>query len=288
LKIPITKGNLTCEIYDNNKQPVLYNNVKNNSKLLCVLQFLGLRFLKQQVICEWTPIQLKLCENPKNTMKNYIINEDLLSDKETDINKQTETLIENTTNDNREELNLEPIIDDSIAIESDINPNALSEVIETVDDENSELMDNNIVDEKVEEPVENNTISEQIEKVEELEPVTEKVEEPIDNNTISEQIEKVEELEPVTEKVEELIENNTTSEQIERIEESITNDIISEQIERIEESVENNIVPETIEIGAINKDKIIENLQKELTEKNDELVNFKTYFRSIISKLDLN
>ena len=60
VKIPISKGNINCDIYDSNKNITAYTDIKKNDKVICILQFLGLRFLKQQVICEWQPLQFKV------------------------------------------------------------------------------------------------------------------------------------------------------------------------------------------------------------------------------------
>ena len=50
--------------------------------MICVLKLLGLRFLKQQVICEWVPIQISACDLQASIQSNYLIDESLLSDNE--------------------------------------------------------------------------------------------------------------------------------------------------------------------------------------------------------------
>ena len=60
IKIPIVKGDLGCSIYNANNNIITYNDINIGSKILSVLKFQGLRFLKQQVICEWVPLQIKV------------------------------------------------------------------------------------------------------------------------------------------------------------------------------------------------------------------------------------
>lgn len=82
LKVPMSRGNISCSIYDKGNQLIRHNDIPNKSKILCILCFSGLRFLKQQVICEWQPIQLKVFFTNNNPTPNYIINDSLLSDDE--------------------------------------------------------------------------------------------------------------------------------------------------------------------------------------------------------------
>jgi hypothetical protein len=82
LKVPISRGEISCSIYDKGNQLIRYNDIPNQSKILCVLWLSGLRFLKQQVICEWHPIQLKVFFNNNNPRPSYVINDSLLSDDE--------------------------------------------------------------------------------------------------------------------------------------------------------------------------------------------------------------
>ena len=49
------------------------------------MHFYGLRFLKQQVICEWIPIQIKLFDENIKPVNNYLIDDSLLSDNENGI-----------------------------------------------------------------------------------------------------------------------------------------------------------------------------------------------------------
>ena len=65
-------------------QTIDFSTLKPDTKVLSVLQLSGLRFLKQQVICEWVPIQMKVFDNSVNNDSKYIIDDTLLSDNEDD------------------------------------------------------------------------------------------------------------------------------------------------------------------------------------------------------------
>tara|TARA_Y100000389_G_scaffold195774_1_gene227682 strand:- start:478 stop:1617 length:1140 start_codon:yes stop_codon:yes gene_type:complete len=91
IKIPINRGEMNCNIFDNVKNPISYSEVRKNNKVVCVMQLVGLRFLKQQVICEWVPLQIKVCKESKRTSAEYMINDTLLSDYEDDTPEQTQT-----------------------------------------------------------------------------------------------------------------------------------------------------------------------------------------------------
>jgi hypothetical protein len=82
VKMPLSKGNIDCNIYNNQNQLINYSQIKDNSKVLTVLHFYGLRFLKQQVICEWVPVQIKIFDDTKDYNDNYLIDDSLLSDHE--------------------------------------------------------------------------------------------------------------------------------------------------------------------------------------------------------------
>ena len=83
-----------------------YSDINENSKILCVLKLIGLRFLKQQVICEWMPMQLKVfdCIDVHTISSGYFINDSLLSDDENESFNLLEEN-ENKDNDNNEETN---------------------------------------------------------------------------------------------------------------------------------------------------------------------------------------
>jgi len=90
VKIPINRGELSCNIYDNVKNTINHTEVKKNNKVVCVLHLQGLRFLKQQVICEWVPLQIKVCKESVKKQMDYMINDTLLSDYEDNVDNVEE------------------------------------------------------------------------------------------------------------------------------------------------------------------------------------------------------
>ena len=106
IKLPISKGDINCSIYDSKNNIMSYSDINENSKILCVLKLIGLRFLKQQVICEWMPMQLKVfdCIDVHTISSGYFINDSLLSDDENESFNLLEEN-ENKDNDNNEETN---------------------------------------------------------------------------------------------------------------------------------------------------------------------------------------
>lgn len=98
VKIPLSRGSVDCAIYNNNNQMINYSQIKNEAKVLTVLHFYGLRFLKQQVICEWVPIQIKIFDNSLSPENNYLIDDSLLSDNEYEPEESFKS--DNTDNDN--------------------------------------------------------------------------------------------------------------------------------------------------------------------------------------------
>ena len=103
VKMPLSKGNIDCNIYNNQNQLINYSQIKDNSKVLTVLHFYGLRFLKQQVICEWVPVQIKIFDDTKDYNDNYLIDDSLLSDHEdNDLENNQDNNLENNQDNNLE------------------------------------------------------------------------------------------------------------------------------------------------------------------------------------------
>ena len=98
IKIPLSKGSIDCGIYNNNNQLINYSQIKEDAKVLTVLQFYGLRFLKQQVICEWVPMQIKVFDETVVPQNNYMIDDSLLSDNEDNSDDVINTLNEIQSN----------------------------------------------------------------------------------------------------------------------------------------------------------------------------------------------
>ena len=56
LKLKFNKND-NCFIYDKNEKVI--NKIKKGGEVICILKFNGFKFLSQQVISEWIPIQIK-------------------------------------------------------------------------------------------------------------------------------------------------------------------------------------------------------------------------------------
>ena len=239
IKIPIVKGELGCCIYNSNNNVISHNEVKVDSKILCVLKLHGLRYLKQQVICDWIPVQIKVFQKGQDSV--YLINDNLLSDYEPD-NKIKESPIE--INDEPESYELMP----KESVEEPIDS-----ILESVEEPIDSIL------ESVEEPVleSEEPIDSILESVEEpIEPVEEPVEEPIDSI-----------LEPVEEPVEEPV-----LESVEEPIELVLEEIVEEKLESNNlnaDNLENNTELELLKKQIDEKNLIIEDLQNKFIKLKD-------------------
>ena len=99
VKVPLSKSSIDCLVYDNVGNCT--QDLGNNNTMICVLQFIGLKFLKQQVIAEWVPVQVKTSNIVNLQSKNYLIEENLDdeikddTENEEEIEINEEDLIEN-------------------------------------------------------------------------------------------------------------------------------------------------------------------------------------------------
>lgn len=80
LKVPLSKSSIDCLIYDNVGNCT--QDLGVNNSMICVLHFIGLKFLKQQVIAEWVPIQIKTSDILNVKPSNYLIEDNLDEDEE--------------------------------------------------------------------------------------------------------------------------------------------------------------------------------------------------------------
>ena len=111
LKMPILKGKNQCIIYncDNN----LIEDLTKGTMVITVLQLLGLRFLKQQVICEWVPIQMKTNDS-EHLIKDsihYLISDDFNTNENAE--KESEVSEESIINESETQINNEPSLEES-------------------------------------------------------------------------------------------------------------------------------------------------------------------------------
>ena len=191
LKIPLVRGNIDCNVYNNKNELITHQNVLDEEKTVVILRLLGLRFLKQQVICEWQPIQIKVFKetNLNNKFQGYLINDSLLSDDEGDnfkdiLNidiKDTENTrenIEHTENIRELENNTENIQELENNTENIQESENTTENIEnSPESENIEYTTENIENSPESENIENNT-----ENKENIDIIDENINENIDEN----------------------------------------------------------------------------------------------------------
>ena len=81
-KIQKSKGDLNCNIYNNKNELQLENYVQGGNRVVCILELLGIKFLKQQLYLEWKVLQIKVYDNNKDNIDNCIIDNNLISDNE--------------------------------------------------------------------------------------------------------------------------------------------------------------------------------------------------------------
>lgn len=87
--------NENCFIYDKNEKAT--NKVKKGAEVICVLKFNGFKFLSQQVISEWIPIQIKTNYefDSDDIKKQYMISDDIYSSENLEQNLESEKKSEN-------------------------------------------------------------------------------------------------------------------------------------------------------------------------------------------------
>jgi hypothetical protein len=59
-KVPLSKGNVQCQIYDQKKTCVDLNQIKEGTEVVCILHLKGLKFLKQHYYCDIYITQIKV------------------------------------------------------------------------------------------------------------------------------------------------------------------------------------------------------------------------------------
>ena len=90
-KIQKSKGDLNCNIYNNKNELQLENYVQVGNKVVCILELLGIKFLKQQLYLEWKVLQVKVYDNNKDNIDNCIVDNNLISENELEeLNKNQE------------------------------------------------------------------------------------------------------------------------------------------------------------------------------------------------------
>ena len=245
VKIPINRGELSCNIFDNVKNAINYTEVKKNNKVVCVLHLQGLRFLKQQVICEWVPLQIKVCKESVKQKMEYMINDTLLSDYEDNV--EPEQPVEESTSQQTVET-----------VEEQVVEQTPESVEEQVVEQTQESVEEQVVEqtkESVEEQVVEQTPAS-------LEQIQEPVVEPVQEQEVS--LENNQEPQPEQEHVNRLLlrEENDISDNNISIDSLIPDiELDTDELESIDLSQVQDSTEESLETK-------LENLNSELTEKN--------------------
>jgi hypothetical protein len=77
-KVPISKGNIQCQIYDQKKTCVDLNQLKEGTEIVCILHLKGLKFLKQHYYCDIYISQIKVFlegDNKFTILDSYAFND---------------------------------------------------------------------------------------------------------------------------------------------------------------------------------------------------------------------
>jgi len=158
LKVPVTKNKIDCSIYDKNN--VSITNLNENNKVICLLKFCGLKFLSQQVISEWIPIQIKTNEIANQSNMEYLINENF----------------KNNTESTEPELNepesTEPELNEPESTEPELNEPKISFV--KISETQDEISDNELNEIEIDEIEIDEPVSVSVENIDELKKELEK------------------------------------------------------------------------------------------------------------------
>jgi hypothetical protein len=103
-KIPTSKGKILTNVYNEKKELINIEKLKENNEIILLLELNGMRFLKQQFLCEWTVHQIKKYEITKTEIDNKcLINdtEELSNDFE---GPYDDDVVDGIDNDKLEEL----------------------------------------------------------------------------------------------------------------------------------------------------------------------------------------
>jgi hypothetical protein len=153
LRIPLSKSQVSVPIIDIENTSVDAENIPNNCRVVALLKFIGLKFLKEQVSSEWVPVQIKVCEKVENKKESLIV---LNSEAETEVAAEAETLEEDENIEEPLELEFEELPDDFDlqATEEDNGYDSSEEIVDNTEDSvvNEEIISleqNNIIEEPI-------------------------------------------------------------------------------------------------------------------------------------------
>ena len=314
IKVPLSKSDPVCTIYDNKNNEITFSKLKTNSKAVVVLKFVGLKFLKQQVICEWLPMQIKSYQTIVTPRKKvYLIRDNLLTDDESGshVNRRrrkesadnASVLPDNatkSTNNNKLEISLvggEPVQEPAqeqtnVAEEQEVEVEPAQEQTNVAQEQTNvaEAQEQTNVAQEQEAEVEQTNVAEAQEQEAEVEPAQEQ-----EQTNVAEQ-EAVVEVEPAQEQTnvaEQEVEIETVEVSQEPTQENACESIIMEDlidnVENNDESIED--ADEDPNLNAPNNEEMNEETKhiNELQNKYDES-DYSTHFSDnddLLSEIDI-
>jgi hypothetical protein len=273
IKIPLLKGSVDCNIYNIANKLINYTQVKDNSKALTVLHFYGLRFLKQQVVCEWVPVQIKVFqEDIIGQENNYIIDDSLLTDAEHDQDSNIQEDSEQTSvlgldSNNQEDLEQTSVLDDEDS--NNLEQTSVLDIESKLDD--IEL--NNQEDSKPDD-IELNIDDEELNNQAEAKP------DDIELNIDEEELNNQEEAKPDD------IESNIDDEELNNQEDSNNLEQTS-VLDDLELNNQEEAKPDDLELNIDEEEFNIDDEAKEHDENNDFLVDLGINLNDL-EKIDIN
>ena len=141
LNLPIEDEEILVNFLNKDKKKCFYTEVPTKAKTVVVMQFMGLRFLKQQVLSMWRPIQVFVNDIIQAQEQPVYIQDNLLTDEEQEtleipveqindlngiviVDKNPETTVdENILKEAPKEENLRLLIDENKNnMEPSVNP----------------------------------------------------------------------------------------------------------------------------------------------------------------------
>jgi len=95
IKLPIEDGNVLSKIYNQDRDIINIKDIKNNSDAICIVHIRGIKFMKQQYICDMYINQMKIFipfKNDYQILEECLIEETLITDYDRDIIDEEELI----------------------------------------------------------------------------------------------------------------------------------------------------------------------------------------------------
>ena len=136
LCIPTYQGKPMCEVFDNNRNLVNTSNIKNGSEVALILEKVGLRFLKETFVGEYTAHKIKVFNSQKLNQlpEGYLFGEEEEETKEEELEREEE---QEEELEGEEELELEGEEELELELEGE---EELEEESEESEEEEEELL----------------------------------------------------------------------------------------------------------------------------------------------------